>query len=423
MNLKASYLCRFNCLVAAIAVLSLLSQASAFAQDDWARWRGPEGNGVAAKDQKPPIKWNGDEDFVWNVKVPGTGHASPTIVGDKIFLATAKKAKGVQSVICFDRKTGEQQWETPLNTEGGLRPDIHRSNTYASQTVATDRKSIFIVFEHHEKIELYCLSLEGKKRWAKVVGDYNPKFGFGYGTSPIVYEDKVIVSNENKSEGGIYAFNTETGEPVWKIDRGTTTSWSVPVVATVAGKKQLLISGGKAVSSYNPDDGELIWTVPASWTVTCATMVWDGDLVFASGGYPPQQTLGIDAKKGEMIWTNPTKCYEQSMLVVDGHVYGVDEKGVAHCWKADDGTETWKARIGRKAFKTSASPLLANGHIYVPCENGKVVVFKVNSEKYEPVVTNELGTSVFASFAACGNQIFARYVDVKQGYLVCIGEK
>ena len=101
----------------------------------------------------------------------------------------------------------------------------------------------------------------------------------------------------------------------------------------------------------------------------------------------------------------------------------MDEKGIAHCWKADDGTETWKARIARKALKTSASPLLANGHIYVPCENGKVVVFKVNSEKYEPVVTNELGTSVFASFAACGNQIFARYADGKQGYLVCIGEK
>ena len=87
MNLKASYLCRFNCLVAAIAVLSLLSQASAFAQDDWARWRGPEGNGVVAEDQKPPTTWNSDEDFVWKVKVPGSGHASPMIVGDQIFLA------------------------------------------------------------------------------------------------------------------------------------------------------------------------------------------------------------------------------------------------------------------------------------------------------------------------------------------------
>ena len=427
MNSKASlFLGRFN-LQFMIAILGLLLlQASVVAQDDshddWARWRGPAGNGVAATDQKPPVKWTGDEDFAWKVKVPGKGHASPTIVGDQIFLATAEKAKNTQSVVCFDRKTGEQQWQTPLNTEGGLRPKIHPSNTHASQTVATDRKSIFVVFEHHNKIELYCLSLGGEKLWSKVVGKYNPLYGFGYGTSCIVYDDKVIVSNENKAEGGLYAFSTKDGEQVWKIDRGTTTSWSVPVVATVAGKKQLLMSGGKSVSSYNPDDGELIWTVPASWDVTCGTMVWDGDLVFVSGGFPTQQTLGINAKTGKMIWTNQVKVYEQSMLVFDGHLFGVDERGVAYCWRGSDGKEVWKARVGRR-YRTSASPLLANGHIYIPAEQGQVVVIKANTKKYEPAATNKLGTSVFASFAVCHNHIYARYTEGKQGYLVSIGEK
>ena len=427
MNSKASkFLTRFNYQFM-IAILSLLLvQTSVVAQDDshddWARWRGPEGNGVAAEDQKPPITWTGDEDFAWKVKVPGKGHSSPTIVGDQIFLATADKEKGEQSVICFDRKTGEQQWQTPVNTEGGLREKIHPSNTYASQTVATDRKSIFVVFEHHKEIELYCLSLSGKKLWSKVVGDYDPLYGFGYGTSCIVYDDKVIVSNENKIEGGLYAFSTKDGEQVWKIDRGTTTSWSVPVVATVAGKKQLLMSGGKSVSSYNPDDGKLIWTVPASWDVTCGTMVWDGDLVFVSGGFPTKQTLGINAKTGKMIWTNRAKIYEQSMLVFDGHLFGVDEGGVAYCWRGSDGKEIWKERVGRR-YRTSASPLLANGHIYIPSEQGQVTVLKANAEKYEPVATNKLGTSVFPSFAVCHNHIYARYTEGKQGYLVSIGEK
>ena len=427
MNSQVSqFLARFNyqCSIAIFGLLLL--QASAVAQDDshddWARWRGPEGNGVAAADQKPPITWTGDEDFAWKVKVPGKGHASPTIVGDQIFLATAEKEKGTQSVICFDRKTGEQQWQTPVNTEGGLRQKIHASNTHASQTVATDRKSLFVVFEHHNKIELYCLSLSGGKLWSKVVGKYNPLYGFGYGTSCIVYDDKVIVSNENKTEGGLYAFSTKDGEQVWKIDRGTTTSWSVPVVATVAGKKQLLMSGGKSVSSYNPDDGELIWTVPASWDVTCGTMVWDGDLAFVSGGFPTQQTLGINAKTGKMTWTNQVKVYEQSMLVFDGHLFGVDERGVAYCWRGSDGKEVWKARVGRR-YRTSASPLLANGHIYIPAEQGQVVVIKANTKKYEPVATNKLGTSVFASFAVCHNHIYARYTEGKQGYLVSIGEK
>ncbi len=424
MNFKAtSPLSGFNQPFITAVLGFLLLQASAVAQDDWARWRGPEGNGVATADQTPPIKWTGDEDFVWKVKVPGKGHASPTIVGDQIFMATAEKAKGIQSVICFDRKTGQQQWQTPLNTEGGLRPKIHPSNTHASQTVATDRKSIFIVFEHHKEIELYCLSLSGEKLWSKVVGKYDPKYGFGYGTSCIIYDDKVIVSNENQTAGGLYAFNTATGKNVWKIDRGTTTSWSVPVVATVAGKNQLLMSGGKSVSSYNPDNGELAWTVPASWDVTCGTMVWDGDLVFASGGFPTKQTIGINAKTGEMIWTNRAKIYEQSMLVFDGHLFGVDEGGVAYCWQGSDGKEIWKERISRTQFKTSAAPLLANGHIYIPAENGQVAVLKANTEKYEPITTNKLGTAVFASFAVCHNQIYARYTDGKQGYLVCIGKK
>ena len=408
-------------IAAALIAFSLLFQASAFAQDDWARWRGPEGNGVAAKDQKPPVTWT-ESDFAWKVKVPGRGHASPTIVGDQIFLETADASQGTQSVVCYDRKTGAQQWQTALN-QGGLRQGIHRSNTYASQTIATDRKSIFAVFEHHNQIHLYCLSLDGEKLWSKVVGDYNPQFGFGYGTSPIVYDGKVIVSNENKTKSGLYAYNTETGDPVWKIDRGTITSWSVPVVATVAGKKQLLISGGESVSSFNPDNGQLIWTTPASWKVTCGTMVWKDDIVFASGGWPTQQTLAIDSKNGQMLWTNPKKCYEQSMLVVGDYVYGVDEKGTAHCWRAEDGKEAWASRIGRGAFRTSASPVLANGNIYIPGENGKVVVIKANPEKFEPVATNVLGNAVFASFAVCSNQIFARYTQGAEEFLVSIGAK
>ena len=406
---------------AALIALSLLLQASAFAQDDWVRWRGPEGNGVAAKDEKPPVAWT-ETDFVWKVKVPGKGHASPIVVGDQIFLETADASKGTQSVVCYDRKTGKEQWQTPLN-QGGLRRGIHRNNSYASQTIATDRKSIFAVFEHHNQIHLYCLSLDGKQLWTKVVGDYNPQYGFGYGTSPIVYEGKVIVSNENKSNGGIYAFNTETGDPVWNISRGRTTSWSVPVVATVAGKKQLLISGGKSVKSYNPDDGELIWSTPASWEVTCATMVWEDDLVFASGGFPTQQTLAINGETGQQVWTNRKKCYEQSLLVTDGYLYGIDEKGIAYCWNAKNGQEAWQSRIGNRQFKTSASPVLANGNLYFPGENGKVVVIKANPEKFELVATNELGRSVFSSFAVCDNQIFARYRADREGFLACIGEK
>ena len=152
-------------------------------------------------------------------------------------------------------------------------------------------------------------------------------------------------------------------------------------------------------------------------------MVWEDDLVFTSGGFPTQQTLAVNSKTGKQVWTNRKKIYEQSMLVVDGYLYGIDEKGVAHCWRTKDGEEAWQSRIGRRQFKTSASPVLANGHMYFPGENGKVAVLKATPKKFKSVATNELGTAVFASFAVCGNQIFARYSEGSEEFLVCIGKK
>ena len=396
------------------------------AQDDWARWRGPTGNGVAAKNQKPPTQWTSDDDFAWKVEVPGRGHSSPIIVDDKIFLTTADTDSATQSVLCYDRKNGKKLWQKEIST-GGFRQGIHRNNSYASPSVATDRESIFVTFSHHEQIELVSLSLGGEENWRKIVGAYKPKFDFGYGASPIVYQDNVIVSNENISEGGVYAFNKKTGEQVWKIDRGTTTSWSTPVVTPLDGKDQLLLSGGETVKGYDATNGNELWSVPASWAVSCGTMVWDGDRVFASGGYPTRQTIAVDVKQKKQTWTNGVKSYEQSMLVHDGYLYAIDENGVVYCWQTKDGTEKWKGRVAKGRFSTSASPLLANGNIYIAGENGQVLVLEATPTKMKKIATSQLGTSVFASFAICGNQIFARYGDKSSGeyqeYLSCIGEK
>ena len=396
---------------------------------DWARWRGPSGNGIAAADQKPPVKWSSTENVIWKTRIPGIGHSSPIVLGQKIFLTTADVAKQTQSVICLDRKSGELVWQTEINS-GDFTAKIHRKNTHASPTVATDGQHVFSVFKYDDAVQLAKLDLEGTIVWKKKVGRHESgyNFGNGYGASPIVYGDNVIVSNENEIKSSIVAFNKKSGEESWRIDRTGVSSYSTPVVAEVGGKKQLLQSGGKLVKSYDPKDGSENWSIDAAWVVSCGTLIWDGDMVFASGGFPAQQTLAIDTSKGPAVaWENPTKVYEQSMLIVDGYIFAHAENNAVYCWRAADGKEMWKKRFSKRKHGQSVSPVLAGGNIYFTAENGETVVIKPNSKQFEEVARNKLGDLAFATPAFCDNRIYARVGDSTTGkdhqWLYCLGEK
>ena len=398
-----------------LAAASLTSQA----QDDWPRWRGPTGNGIAAEGQTPPTTWGDFKNIVWKSKVPGRGHSSPIIVNDKIFLTTADQSKETQSVLCYDRGNGEKLWETQVN-QGGFPKRIHPKNTHASPSVATDGKLVFAVFNHHDKVEVIALDYSGSVKWRKDVGPYQPRYPFGFGASPIIYKSMVLVTNENKVEGGISAFEMETGELKWRIERGDLTSYSTPVITKLDGKEQLLISGGEKVKSYDPNTQKENWSAPTRWIVSCGTLVWDKNLVFASGGYPAQQTVAVNVKNGEVVWSNSVKAYEQSLLAHDGYIYAHADNAGLYCWRASDGKEMWKKR-----FKTpeSVSPTLVNGNIYFTSEDGQTVIVKCTPDGFEEVARNQLGSSAFASPAFCGNQMFVRIRQQGQGYLVCVGEQ
>ncbi len=393
---------------------------------DWARWRGPSGNGVATAGQKPPIKWSSTENVVWKTKIPGKGHSSPILLGNRIYLTTAEPGKQTQSVICFDRERGDQVWKTEVN-RGGLPKRIHAKNTHASPTVATDGQHLFTVFNHHEVVELVKLDLQGTIVWKKKVGQYVPKYKFGYGTSPIVHGKNVIVCNENTVQSAIVAYNKDSGEESWRINRDGISSYSTPVVAKVGGKEQMLLSGGEAVKGFNPKDGSENWSAPTRWLVSCGTLVWEGDMVFSSGGYPAQQTLGVNSSDGTVVWSNSVKVYEQSLLVADGYVYAHADNSVIYCWRAADGQEMWKSRFGKKKLAESVSPVLAGGNIYFTSENGETIVVKQNPNAFELVARNQLGDLAFATPAFCDNRIYARVGDSTTGqdhqWLYCLGEK
>lgn len=387
---------------------------------DWPWWRGPDRNGVA-EGQSLPTEWSETENVVWKVPVPGRGHSSPIIVEERIFLATADDDRQVQSVLCLNRGDGAVLWQTDVHT-GNFpdKDDVHQKNTNATCTLACDGQRVFGAFLNDGHVWVSALDLDGERLWQTNVGPFRPKFG--YAPSPLVFENFVIVSGESKAGGFLAALHRKSGTIVWRNQRPSVATYSSPVVATVAGTPQLLISGANAVTSYVPATGVENWSCSGTAEATCGTLVWLDDLVFASGGYPEKETLCVRGDgSAEVLWRNRVSCYEQSMLAIDGHLYALNDDGIVFCWKADTGEEQWKARLGGPV---SASPISANGLIYWANERGNVFVFRANPDAFELVAENQLEDEAFASPAAAGNQLFLRVAnldDGRQEYLYCIG--
>lgn len=393
------------------------------AERDWPWWRGPSRNGIAAE-QIVPTKFGNNENVVWKSPVPGRGHSSPIVVGDRIFLATAESSPQVQSVVAYDRMSGKQLWKTDVS-KGGFPAKNHPKNTEASPTVACDGEHVFAVFFHHATVQCTALDLSGNQAWQETVGPFNPRrFEYGYAPSPVLYRGTVIISAEYDGESAITALDRKSGKQVWRTKRPSGITFSTPSVAHVAGKDQLFISGADQVASFDPATGKPLWSAPGTTAATCGTMVWDGDIVIASGGYPKAETIAVKADgSGKVLWKNNQKCYEQSMLAHQGYVYALTDGGVIYCWRASDGNEMWKQRL---SGPVSSSPVLAGGHIYWANEAGTWYVFKPNPQKFDPVAENQLGDEAFPSPAAVGNNLFIRAATRSGGnreeWLYCFGK-
>jgi len=391
---------------------------------DWPTWRGPNLNGIAAAGQTPPVAWSESKNVVWKTAIPGRGHSSPTIIGNQIFLTTADEQFQSQGVIAFDRKTGKQLWMAPIS-KGGF-PETHRKNTHATPSVASDGERLFVSFHHHGSIQVSALSFEGQGLWQETIGKYDPQqYKYGYAASPMLYKSSVLIAADYEGGGWLAALDGKSGTIKWQVDRSRKLSFSSPVVANVGGRDQLLISGTEQVASYDPENGRQLWATPATTMATCGTMVWDGDLVFASGGYPKAETVCLKAGSGQIVWRNTQKCYAQSMLAAEGYLYAVNDGGIVYCWRASDGVEMWTSRLA--GGPVSASPILANGNIYLANEAATVYVFKAQPSRFDFVSRNQLGDEAFATPTICDGRIYMRVASSsggsRQETLYCIGTK
>ena len=388
---------------------SAWSQIPQAAKGDWPWWRGPSFNGIAESDQAPPITWDSQKNVTWKAAVPGRGHSTPIVVGKRVFLQTADENERSQSVICFDRQTGNLLWHRELN-RNNLQDKINPKNTYATSTIACDRGRLFVLFSHHDAIHATALDLNGSVIWttnaAPFLEDMYPN---GYAASPLLYGNAVIIAVDCEAGGTLLAIDRNTGQRIWAIKRAGKTNYASPVVGRVAGRDQLLLGGLDMVASYDPTNGNLLWDAPAVAMQTSGTPVWEGDMVFAAGGYPTGSVAGITADgSGKINWKHNHRIHEQSLLAHQGHVYAANDTGIALCWDAKTGKELWKQRL---KGPISASPTLVGDKIYLVNELGTTWVYRATPTGYEELAVNQLGDSVFASPTICGGQVFMRVGD------------
>ncbi len=414
-----------------VAVACLLSPVPALCQqvddrisvaaDDWPWWRGPNRNGVANAGEQPPTEWSATKNVAWKTPVPGRGHSSPIVVGPRVFLATADEDADTQSVLCYDRATGEPVWQAQVHSGGIMRK--HERSTGASGSVACDGENVYVLFANSGAVYLTALSVEGEQLWQTKLADY--KIHQGYGASPAVYRSLVIASADSHAGGVVAGLDRKTGKTVWQHDRPEQPNYTSPIILNVAGRDQLLMTGCDRFLSLDPMTGETLWETPGTTTECVTSTVTDGKRIFSTGGYPKSHVSAAMADgSGEIAWETKDRVYVPSILVKDGHLFAVMDAGIAVCWQSDTGEEKWKKRLGGTF---SASPVLVGDLIYATNDDGETFIYRADPTKYDQLAQNQLGDSVMGSSAICGDRIYMRLVEKvdgkRQEMLYCVAEE
>jgi len=382
-------------------------------------WRGPRLDGTSLE-REMPTRWSPEENIAWRTPLPGSGHASPIVWRDKVFTVAADNDGQQRLLLCLDRATGKILWQTVVLEAPPER--VHRLNSHASSTPATDGERVFTAFLDRTEAVVAAHDLSGKQVWLKRVGPFSSIHGFC--SSPIIHEDKVIVNCDHDGDGYIVALARTDGRELWRIDRpNKTRSYVVPIIREIGGRTQMVLSGSKCVASYDPANGREHWIIDGPTEQFVASLVYhDGaKLFFLTAGYPEHHILAIrpdgtgNVTGSHIAWrTKKGAAYVPSPIAASDYFFVTSDSGVAHCFRAETGDLIWQQRLGEQ----HASLVSANGLVYFLNDAGVMNVVKPG-EKFELVAKNEIGERTFASPALSEGQIFLR----GEKSLVCIGEK
>lgn len=391
-------------------------ESPVYAAADVPWWRGVRQNGIYEVSEVP-LRWSPSENVIWKAAVPGRGHSTPCVWGPYVFVTTADEQAQTKTLLCFDRATGEKRWEHVLY-EGAFM-HVHKKNSQAPATPACDGTRVIVPIMADDGIWVSAVDFDGNQLWKVKAGPY--KSEHGYGSSPVFYQSLVIISGDNPGSAFIAALHRATGNVVWRIERPSGGNYATPVVATIAGKPQLVVHGRDLVTSYNPATGEQLWQCDGPCTVAACTVAWDDNHVFASGGYPQKEIICVkadgqgDVTDSHIVWRSKRGvCYVPSPLLYEGRLYVISDNGVLTVYDPSSGDVKSNVRLGGNF---SASPVAAAGHIFITDERGKTHVLKPG-DKPEVAAENTMESGGFASLVMSGNRIYLRTADA----LYCLGQ-
>ena len=402
-------------------VLALTLTISVHAQE-WSRFRGPNGTGISDA-TTIPTAWT-DKDFLWNVPIPGIGHSSPVVWGDKVFVTSAEKMSGKRLVLCLDATTGKTRWQKEFDASSYK---THQRNSIASSTPAVDADYVYVAWATPEKLTLMALSHDGQIVWQNDHGPFKSQHGFG--VSPIVLDDLVILPNDQDNGGSIIAVQAKTGKLYWTLPRHPkNATYSTPCVYQPQGQSPLLIftNWQHGVSAIDPKTGKTKWELSVFEVNkperAVASPVIAGELILATCGFVTAQKHFVavkppdgDGKPTEVWRLEKAVSYLPTPLVKGDLVFLCSEVGMATCLHAKTGKIVWQERVGENF---SASPVCVGERIYCVGNDGSVVVLAA-SEKFQVLANNALGEPTQSTPAISGGRMFLR----TEAHLIAIGGK
>ena len=427
------------------AGLPLLAAAAAAGsldpRDQWPRWRGPLDTGVGPN-ADPPIEWAEDRNVAWKSALPGLGHASPVVWGERIYLTSAvatgppepaaaghgDDAPGAHDnvaplrtmefvVLALERATGEVAWQRTVKTE---RPHegAHKTGTWASASPVTDGVHLFAFFGSRG---LYAMTVDGESVWDVDLGDMQTRHGHGEGASPALYGDTLVVNWDHEGDSFVVALDKATGKQRWKVARDEMTSWSTPLVVEHAGKPQVVIAATGKSRGYDLATGEVVWECGGLSRNVVASPVATGSTVIVANSYDWQAMLGIDLNraKGDITDTDAVVWrlrkytpYVPSPVLADGTVYFLRHlQGILSAVDAASGDRRFgpfKVPGMRMVF---ASPVAAAGRLYITSRNGATAVLAPPTQANaapEVLAVNRLDDAFSASPALVGRELYLR---------------
>lgn len=406
-------------------VLALAIVAADAPAQEWTRFRGPNGIGIS-ESKSIPTTWT-EGDFRWRVALPGVSHSNPVFWDDKIFLESAAADGKERMLLCLKKADGSELWSRKIALSKNPK---HNLNSYSSSTPAVDKDRVYALFADTEKYLVQCWDHAGKELWTVDLGPFKSQHGLG--TSPVVYEDRLIVANDQDGDSFIIALDLKSGKTVWKCPRKgveQNTAYGTPVILERKGQPTQILTTSYAhgISGIDAKTGTMIWETHVFDKRAVASPVVVGDLVLGScgsGGYSGNFMVAVKlGGRGDVTSSNLAYTvkggtpYVPTPVASGGRAYWIDDRGIASCLEPATGRIVWKERVGN-SMEFYGSPVLIDGRIFQVSSKGDMIVLAAGDE-FKVLAKNPMGEGSHSTPCIDGDRLYLKTFT----HLVCLGGK